>query len=464
VAPFVVDKRRQFVRTMKRIFVLLYASCCLLLGAFAPAFGDMGDGTLSQISVRFEATYSNLADLADLRLPLRVEGRESFSQGALSGGVKYVIIRKGRPLVRREGDSVAMDVPLYFTATFTGGSMGLPISANADGEMLATVVAKPRVLSDWRISTDPKVRISWRKPPAINLMGLRVSFQPVADRVIREWVDQKKGRIDVVLNDRLALKRRAQELWNQVSKPLSIGEGNILWLVMTPERFWATPLDVNGTGVSLSAGMDTRMKVVGGAFPGRPMVRPLPDLVLGGGDGSFRVILPVTIHYAFVNSLIARNWVPRDISLPDGGKARLERFGMTGRGDRFVLGAELIGTDGKGSPINSVVEFLGRPFYDISTKTVSVEDLAVEISAGGESLSFLNDAVVPSLREVLRFPIGDQLDQLQRGLSKGLSGLSYGGVKLDFRPASFGVIGVKADAQGIRADVQAQGVLTVSIR
>ncbi|MCX7828513.1 MAG: DUF4403 family protein [Thermanaerothrix sp.] len=446
---------------MKKMFLSL---CCMLLASFAPAFAEQGDGTLSQISVRFEATYANLADLADSRLPMRVEGRESFSQGALSGSVKYVIIRKGRPVVRREGDSVAMDVPLYFTATFSGGSMGLPLSANADGEMLATVVAKPRVLPDWRISTDPKVRISWRKPPAINMMGLRISFQPVADRVVRDWVDQKKGRIDVVLNERLALKRRAQELWNHISKPLSIGEGDILWLVMNPERFWATPLEVNGGGVFMAAGLDARMKVVGGAFPGRPVARPLPDLVSGRGDGSFRVILPATIHYAFANSLIARNWTPRDIPLPNDGKARLERFGMTGRGDRFVLGAELIGTDGKGAAINSVVNFLGRPFYDISTRTVSVEDLAVEVGAGGESLAFLNDSVVPSLRDVLRFPIGDQLDQLQKGLSKALSGLSYGGAKLDFRPSSFGVIGVKADSQGIRADVQAQGVLAVSIR
>jgi len=173
------------------------------------------------------------------------------------------------------------------------------------------------------------------------------------------------------------------------------------------------------------------------------------------------VILPATIHYAFVNSLIAKNWTPRDIRMPDGGVARLERFGMTGRQDRFVLGAQLIGTDGKGSPFDSVINFVGRPSYDVATRTVAIEDLQVESDG---ALAFLNDSVIPALRDVLRFPIGDQLDQLSQGLQGALSGLSYGGARLDFRPTSFGVIGVSADSQGMHAKVQAQGTVTVSLK
>lgn len=456
-------------RWLAKIFKMLSVVCIVVANSMglgsvpSMAAGDEIDGTLSQVSVRFEATYKDLMDLADARLPLRIEGRESFVQGGLSGSVKYVVVRKGRPVVRPMGNSVAMDVPLYFTATFSGSSLGLPIGASGDGEMMATVVTRPKVLPNWRISTDPDVKISWRKPPTISVMGLRVSVQPLADRVVRNWIDQRKGRIDVILNDRLALRRRAQDLWNAISRPISIGEGDVLWLVMSPDRFWANPLEVSRLGVSMAAGLDAKMRVVGGAFPGKPSQRPLPDLVSGSGDGQFRVILPVMIHYAFVNSLIAKNWSARDVVLPDGGRARLERFGMTGRGDRFVVGAELIGSDGKGNPLNAVVNFLGRPVYDVAARTVWIQDLAVETGPGMESLSFLNDSVVPSLKEVLRFPIGEELDLLRDALSKSLGGMSYGGLKLDFKPTSLNVIDVKADTQGIRARAQAQGTLSVSI-
>ena len=440
------------------VFALLVL--CLGLMICGAAQGAEESGTLSQFAVRFEATYGELAELADSKLPLRIDGRETYSQGPLSGNVRYVVTRKGRPVVRRMGDRVAMDVPLYFTATFSSG-VGIPVSANADGELVATVISRPRLTPDWRVATDPEVRIAWRKPPAVNMMGFRVSFQPVADRVLNDWVAQRKGRLDVILNEKLNLRRRADELWRALSKPVPIGEGDILWLVARPEQFWASPLQVTSKGILMSAGLDARMRVVGGAFPGRPSVAPLPNLSSGAGDGTFRVILPATIHYAFVNSLIAKNWTPRDIRMPDGGVARLERFGMTGRQDRFVLGAQLIGTDGKGSPFDSVINFVGRPSYDVATRTVAIEDLQVESDG---ALAFLNDSVIPALRDVLRFPIGDQLDQLSQGLQGALSGLSYGGARLDFRPTSFGVIGVSADSQGMHAKVQAQGTVTVSLK
>ena len=428
-------------------------------------------GTLSQLAVTFEATYGELQALGDRKLPRKLEGRDGVSQGALKGEVRYTVTREGAPKVRSEGGGIALDVPLAFKARFSGGAaLGLPFAAEADGALTATLVTRPVLNPDWTVSTRPTVRLVWRKAPGIQVLGARITFQGLADRFLNDWVESKKARLDPILNENLKLKQRAEGVWKDLLQPLKIGEQPPLWLLVSPERFRASALEMSPGSVKLSAGLDARITALAGAVPVRPLSAPsLPPLAVGGAlDGSFRVILPATVHYAFINGLIAQNWSGRDVDLPMGGKVHLERFGVGGSGDRFVVTAEVTGTGSDGRAAQGRMQFTGKPVYDPATRSLRVIGLTAdpgtvrEVSA--QAAWLLEGPWIQALGDSLVFPVGERLDQLRAALEAALVDRPYGELTLSGKVDGLGVVGVRVDGQGIHARGEAHGTLTVRPR
>ena len=430
-------------------------------------------GTLSQLAVTFEATYGELQALGDRKLPRRLEGKDRVTQGSLTGEVRYTVTREGALKVRPEGGGIALEVPLAFKARFSGGAggLGLPFSAEADGSLTATLVTRPVLNPDWTVSTRPVVRLAWRKAPGIHVLGARLTFQGLADRFLNDWVESKKARLDPILNENLKLKQRAEKVWKDLGKPLKIGEEPPLWLVVRPERFRASALETGPGGVKLSAGLDARITALAGAIPVLPLAYPsLPPLATGGPlDGAFRVILPATVHYAFINGLIAQNWSGRDVDLPMGGKVHLERFGVGGSGDRFVITAEVTGTGSEGRSAQGRMQLSGKPVYDPATRTLRVTGLTADPgtvrAVSAQAAWLLEGPWIQALGDSLVFPVGERLDQLRSLLEGALAGgRPYGDLVLTGKVEGLGVVGVRVDGQGIHARGEAHGTLKVGPR
>lgn len=237
-----------------------------------------------------------------------------------------------------------------------------------------------------RFTADVELRKDWstglrtRLDSLDNRGACRVRRLPVyvPDRLlaaIYNRYDRAGPRVDSLVNAHLALRSRAERAWRKLSRPIPLGQD--AWIVLDPEAVSAPPPRVSGGVLRLDLGLAARPRVSVGSAP-EPDPAPLPDIApAGGGDGGFRLHVPVRIGYAEIDSILRRRFRldSGGFRIPRKGWPRLVVDGirLSGYGERVLVQVHFRGS-ARGKAF-----LIGMPRLDPRSHVLTVEDLDFEI-------------------------------------------------------------------------------------
>lgn len=339
---------------------------------------------VSTLAVPIGVSMEELGNLARTRLPEEISGANPVRESLFDGRGTYLVQRDGDPNVRVEGDRLVLSVPVTFRARLngTGTAMGLsvPVSLSAKGAADIELSMKPSVSSDWRIRTQPRIQLKWKRAPEAHILGVRVTFQGAAEEFLRSRIEESLPRIDAALNESLKLKERAEEAWEGIQEPARISTSPDLWMTVRPLSVALPPLDLNPDRVLLDARLVTRL-ALDTQEPRKERATPLPaasTAAEGSASAGFTIQLPVFLDYEAVNRKLGKELHDRTLRMGGGKSLTIETVSVSANGDRLILAVGIKAFDGAGlfsTRRAGTIYVIGTPKWDRNRQEIRLDSV-----------------------------------------------------------------------------------------
>jgi len=339
---------------------------------------------VSSIELPLSVSVEELKSMARTRLPEEISGSNPVRESLFDGRGTYLVKKDGDPDVRVDGDRLVLSVPVAFHARLngTGSALGIsvPVSLSADGAATVELSMKPSVSSDWKVRTQPRILLKWRRPPSSRILGIRVTFQAAAEEFLRSRIEEALPRIDAALNESLKLEERAGETWKEIQEPARLSTSPDLWLSVRPRAVHLPPVDLKPDRVLLNARIETLL-ALDTREPQKSRALPLPPVSTAGTDPAktgFALQLPVLLGYGEINRKLETELAGRTLSLGGGKTLTIEKTTVSANGDRLVLAVEIRAVEGAGlfsARRVGTVYILGTPKWDRNRQEVRLDSV-----------------------------------------------------------------------------------------
>lgn len=401
---------------------------------------------VSTLAVPIRVSMEELRTLARTRLPEEISGANPVRESLFDGRGTYLVQRDGDPDVRVEGDRLLLSVPVTFRARLngTGTAMGLsvPVSLSAKGAADIELSMKPSVSSDWRIRTQPRIHLKWKRAPEARILGIRVTFQGAAEEFLRSRIEESLPRIDTALDESLQLKDRAEEAWKEIQEPARISTSPDLWMTVRPKAVHLPPLDLQPDRVLLNTSLETRL-ALDTQEPRKERATPLPPASTaeaGSASPGFTLQLPVFLDYEAVNRKLEAELADRTLRMGGGKTLTIEKVSVSANGDRLVLAVGIKAIDGAGlfsTRRAGTIYVFGTPKWDRNRQEIRLDSVDFD---EGTMRGLLRTAawvgrpvLLESLAEAAVFPLAGPAEDARRALGRLLErqeisrGLTFSG-------------------------------------
>lgn len=386
---------------------------------------------VSTIALPLGVSMGELKTLARTRLPEEISGSNPVRESLFDGRGTYLVQRDGEPDVRVENDRLVLSVPITFKARLngTGTALGLsvPVSLFADGAATVELSMKPSISSDWKVHTQPRILLKWRRAPGARILGIRVTFQNAADEFLRSRIEEALPRIDAIVNESLELKDHAETAWKEIQEPIRVSTSPDLWLAVLPLSVILPPLDLYPDRVLLDARIETRL-ALDTKEPRKASPTPLPSVSTTGtssADTGFTLQLPVFLGYEAVNRKLEADLAGRTVPMGPGKSLTIEKATMSANGDRLVLAVEIRAVEGAGffsTRRTGTIYIAGTPRWDRDRQEVHLDSVDFD---GGTMQGLLRTAawigrpvLLESLRQAAVFPLSGPAGDARKALGR----------------------------------------------
>jgi hypothetical protein len=323
--------------------------------------------------------------------------------------------------------------------------------------------SKILVDSTWKLSTVTRSDgYAWLSEPVVKVRFLTIPIKPVADLLLQSQQNAISTIIDKQVGEVCNVKSMLMPLWSKIQDPILISQDPQVWLRLSPREVYLTPLKGVDGAIVGSVGVKS---VVETFFSDRPACRKCDSLpfikIPTTADSSFVLNLYSEMSYEAATQMLQGLLVGREFKNKDK-EVIVKDVSMTG-----VKGYALITMEFTGSYEGRVFVY-GRPQYDSSTTTVSIEDLDFDLSTQNvlhkAANWMLHGVIIKNVKPYLKFPLKEKLQESKLMVQKiiGNSAVSKN-VFLNGAIDSLSVGGVRLTDKAIQASVFARGSLQLSV-
>ncbi|HEY9128789.1 MAG TPA: DUF4403 family protein [Sulfurovum sp.] len=213
--------------------------------------------------------------------------------------VKGWIKRNGRILVSGKGSTLTFAFPIKAQASADGYIYG-----TAKAAAILYLDAKIRFNKDWTMSIDIEHDFAWSSKPTLKLFDLiKIDIKRIIEPKLRKRMDKFAKRVPSLL-EKLDIKGRMAEVWEDVQDPFKIDDDRETYLLFRPETAACSQIDIVDKVLKSTISAKGKTKV----FLGKPPVdynkTKLTDLeLICYQKGIFNFDLPVIVTY---DELLAR--------------------------------------------------------------------------------------------------------------------------------------------------------------
>jgi hypothetical protein len=315
----------------------------------------------------------------------------------------------------------------------------------------------------WKLSTITRSDgYTWLSDPVVKVRFLTIPIKPIADLLLTGQEKTISSIIDKQVSEACNVKAMLLPMWSKIQEPVLISKDPAVWLRLSPREVFLTPFIGIDSMIISSVGVKSVVETFFADSPSCQKCDSLPAFKIPTAlDSSFVLNLYSEISYGAATQMLRGLLVGREFK-SKGREVIVKDVTMAG-----VKGYALICMDFIGSYEGRVFVY-GRPQYDPSTTTVSIEDLDFDLSTKNfmhkAANWLLHGVIINSVKPYLKFPLKDKLQESKLMAQKMLNNSELSkNIFLSGSIDSLSVGGVRLTDKAIQATVFARGSLQLSV-
>ena len=252
-----------------------------------------------------------------------------------------------------ETEYLAYRVPIRITLEKREGFF----QGGATGAVQMDLRTDYQIATDWTMQTTTALeRYEWLEAPKLNLGGIKLGVQWIADQVLPRVKDRLGKTIDAQIAANAQIREQVEKAWTQMNQPQPAPGEVDAFTEINPLSLGMTPLVNDGENVRGTVLIEAQPKVFVGTTPVDSPDKPLPDLkiVAEPGANDTDLYLRVDVMLATATEMGREQMRGTTIEIP-GKDVVVQDLTLTAEGHRLRVDTELRGG------YNGRLSFLTRP-------------------------------------------------------------------------------------------------------
>ncbi len=345
---------------------------------------------------------------------------------------------RGRITLHGAGRTLVADVPIL--AHVEADHIGGLASTHADGQTMVHIRASFQVARNWQPRGSVALSYAWTVPPAITLLGQRITIADKADQRLKPVIANIEQKLPDLLQ-KVDLRGKVAALWRRGFAVVSLNDRNPpVWMRVVPQALSYNGYAIEGNRMRIDLSLAALTQAVVGARPGDPAATPLPDMArVASGDGRIHLFVPVSADYAqlvpvITRALAKRAMRPFDVPAIGAVDAHFANIAVFGASQgRIAVGADIVAVPRGGivPAMRGRIWFAGKPHNQPGSQQVRFSDVHISgaiDNPGGDLLVAVGnapgfaDAIADALTQNFTHDFQKLQDKIQRAIADRAQG------------------------------------------
>lgn len=265
---------------------------------------------------------------------------------------------------------------------------------------------------DWTITTNTTSDgYDWLSSPVVKIGPVDVPIKYLADIILKSNQKTINKSIDDAISKNLGIKKEIQDIWLSVQKPVKVNDEYNVWIRVTPQQVFSTPLSGKAGILRHTIGIKSVTEAFVGKEPAFSPVKEVPKLSITNQVGNdFLINLGTEISTGKVNEL-ARQYLQGQTFTQGKYHLLINNIDVYGSGNKLIIHLNVVGS------LKGDLYFTGIPVFNDSTYSIGVKDLDFELrtkNALAKTGSWLfHGTLTKMIQKNMVFPIKDELKSAQ---------------------------------------------------
>jgi hypothetical protein len=318
--------------------------------------------------------------------------------------------------------------------------------------------------NDWSLTTETTSDgYEWLSTPVVKIGPVDVSVKTLANVILKSYQKTINKEIDKAIAGNLDLKKEIGSLLQTLQKPMKVNDEYNLWLTVSPQEVYSTPLSGKAGIIRHTLGIKSVIEASVGKEPSVNPLKTLPKMsLLNKPEEDFLINLSAGLSYDKVNELASQYLKGKTFTQ---GKYQLliNAIDIYGRDNKFIIHLNVAGS------LKGDLYFTGIPYYNDSTTSLEVRDLDYDLKTRNALVKtgswLFHGTLTRMIEKNMVFPMQDQLKAAQELLEKNINDYKLGeGFYLNGNMKELSIGDIRLTREAIQAQVLLKGKVRVIMK
>lgn len=457
---------------MNRIFFVLLCigllqACNKRLVVDAPTLQSQIESEelpLSEISVPIQIPYKSIELGLEKKQGNLIYEDQSFDDNSRDN-IKLKITKTKPFAFKGLKEYIRITLPLHIWVDYRYEACSFcpEVLASTSFDANITFTSRLGLRHDWTLDTKTDATsFEITRDPYLKVGPTQINIKSMVEKILSEQLKALAITIDKQLNEGFNLKKKAEETWKMIQKPILIDSSYQAWIRIEPNEFTLAPIVCNDRHISLNGGLKTRIITSFGPLPNSKIL-PLTPLNISQPSKQFRVELEIDLPFKEARK-IAFDALKDTVFMVTKNKfIKIDELDIFGNnGEIFIK----VFTSGS---LRSIFYLKGTPAYDELKQEFYLKNLDYSLSTQQSFVKAANWLLKSNIRnqisKAFRYSMKDDFDAAKAALTQYLNNYQYeelfvvnGGItQLNFKKVS-------SDNNRIYAILSASGKAQIEIK
>lgn len=261
---------------------------------------------------------------------------------------------------------------------------------------------------DWTLITKTvSDGYEWLSSPVLKIGPVNLPITFIADMIVKNNMSTINDAIDEGLKTSLDLKANAQEAWTEIQKPMLLDEEYKLWLKVSPQAVYASPITVINNTVRQTSAIQGIAECYVGKMPGYIVNPKIPNIAPEKklADNFIVNILSYT-PFDYIDSVSKAMMLNTTYNF---GNKKITITGITvyGSNESMIIETAVTGS------VKGKLYFQGIPAYRPADSAIVMQNLSFHIDTQNFLLKtanwLYNGGIEKMLQKKMVYPIGGDI-------------------------------------------------------
>jgi len=386
-----------------------------------------GAPATSRFSVPLRYDFTSVLRVVEHAVPTTIGSMDSVHIVGNDSRRHYAFAAERGPFTAFAEDSLFhLGTTFKYTARgyykpIVGPTIGAGCGNGPDRPRITVELTTPLGLSaNWRLTSHARVvRVEPESSAPRDHCDVSIFHHDVTDQVVgaaRAGLTGHLADIDRAIGA-ISLRRRVEEWWRQLARPIKLTDG--VWLVLQPERLRVGGVSGADHVLTVPVTIDAHPQIVTGIDPPIADSTKLPPLGKDTISNGFHIVLDGLVDYSTASRAINAGLGHRRIEI--GGRAiTIDSVTVIPVAHGSLVLAVTFSGDAHG-----VLRFRGTPHLDAVRREITVPDLDYDLATDSQLIkaySWLqSDALRATFRDKARVPVDSAVGRGRAMLMQGLN-------------------------------------------